>query len=209
MTEQNHLRFALDSAKTCVHTGQAHKAMEYLHSIRLEIEDMAGNALWAEHALIYAGALAAQNDPGAEYAFQEAIERCTALSEPNQYLLMTAHADFAKYLAGRRAPIKAREHYREAEKLAERLGLEECGASFTLCLIRLDLETRKDPQLTAFQRLREAAKDGYTAIQQRDAWVDYVSQFEGISPQLEAARKAGSSSVDFFRGILTTTRKPK
>jgi hypothetical protein len=207
MADHGNLRYTLDLARACVHKGEAPQALEHLKSIQLEIDDLVGTSFWAEHELIYAGALAGMNQPGADTVFEGAIKRCAELSEPDPALMMAAHEDYAKYLAGRGATERARQQYRQAEKIAESLAREECLAHFQMCLIRLRLEETNDPQRRAFQRLQQASKDGYTEVQQREAWIHYMDQFEGFAPQLVATRKGAEASVDYFRGVLSLIRR--
>jgi hypothetical protein len=209
MADYDNLRSTLDLAKACVHKGQAYQALEHLHSIQFEIDDLVGSSFWAEHAVIYAGALAGMNDAGAETAFEDALKRCGELSEPDLPLAMTAQADYAKYLAGRRATKRAREHYRQAEKIADALGREECVAHLQMCAIRLDLEEAKNPRLSAFQQLQQASKEGYTEIQQREAWFQYTDEIDGLGPQLVATRHGAQASVDYFRGLLSAIRRSR
>lgn len=208
MANHDNLRYTLDLARACVHKGQAPQALEHLKSIQFEIEDLAGSPFWAEHAVIYAGALAGMNDPGAETAFEDALKRCAELPESDLALAMTAHGDYAKYLAGRRAPHRARQHYRDAEKIADALKLEECVAHFQMCAIRLDLEeTKNSRRLSDFQQLQQASKEGYTEIQQREAWFHYTDEIDGLGPQLVATRHSAQASVDYFRGVLSEIRR--
>jgi len=207
MADHDKLRYTLDLAKACVHKGEAPQALEYLKSIQPEIEDLAGSSLWAKHDVIYAGALAGMNHPSAETAFEDALKRCAELSTPDPALAMTAHEDFARYLAGRQAMKRAQEQFRQAERIAEDLGREQCVAHFQMCTIRLELEQSKSPRLVAFRRLQEAAKDGSTEVQQREAWISYTEQFEGLAPQVVATRKGTEASVDYFRGVLSEIRR--
>ena len=207
MSGHDHLRYTLSLARTCVHQGQAHQALEYLNSIQLEIEDLAGTALSAEYELVYAGALAAMNEPTAEGVFEDALRHVEALAEPESALAMSAHEDYAKYLAGRHATKRARQHYQRAEKFADSLGREQCAAHYQMCVIGLDLQETKSPHLRAFQRLQEAAKDGYTEVQQREAWIHYTEQFGEFEPQLVATRKGAEASADYFRGVLSKIKR--
>jgi tetratricopeptide (TPR) repeat protein len=207
MADHADLRYTLDLAKTCVHQGQAHQALEHLRRIKLEIDDLVGDSLWAEHELIYAGALAAMNQGSAETAFEDALKRTEALSNPDLLLAMRVHGDYAKYLAGRCATKRARQQFQQAEKIAETLNREESVAHFQMCVIRLDLQETDDPRLQAFQRLQEAAKDGYHEVQQREAWIHYNEELGGIGLQLVATRKGMEGSVEYFRGVLSKIRR--
>jgi hypothetical protein len=208
MANKQKLRHTLDLAKACVHRGQAPQALEHLKSIQSEIEDLAGSSFWAEHELIYAGALAGMNNHDAKLVFEDAIGRCTRLSEPDPALLMTAHCDYAIYLAGRRATAnQACEHYRQAEQLADSLGLEESVAHFQMCVIGLDLQKTNSPQFAAFQKLQEASRDGYTEVQQREAWIHYTTELDGFGSQLVATRDGAKASTDYFRGVLSAIKR--
>jgi hypothetical protein len=207
MADRDNLRYTLDLARACVHKGEAPQALEYLKSIQSDVEDLVGNSPWAEHELIYAGCLAGMNEPGAETVFEDALKRCAELTEPDPALMMMAHEDYAKYLAGRRATKPARQQFRKAEEIAEGLGREECVAHFQMCLIRVDLEETNNSQLRAFRNLQQAAKDGYTEVQQREAWIHFTGESEGFAPQLVATRKGTEASVDYFRGVLSKIRR--
>ncbi len=207
MADHDNLRYTLNQAKACVYKAQAREALEHLRSIQSEIDDLVGDSLWAEHELIYAGALAAMNQPGAETAFKDTLERIEALSEPDFALAMMAHADYAKYLAGRPDAKRARHHYQQAEKFADSLSREECVAHFQMCIIRIGLKESNSPQLVAFQRLQEAAKDRCTEVQQREAWIHYTDQFEGLESYLVATRKGAEASVEYFHGVLSEIKR--
>lgn len=207
MASHDDLRYTLNLARACVHKGEALQALGHLKSIQFGIDGLVESSFWAEYQIIYAGTLAGMNDSGAEVAYEEALRCCAQLSVPNPSLAMTAHGDYASYLAGRRAPNRARAHYRQAEKLAETLDREECVAHFQMCVIRLDLEEAHSPHLTAFQRLQEAAKDGYTEVQQREAWIQYMEQFQSLASQVVATRHGGQASTDYFRGLLSAIRR--
>ena len=195
-------------ARACVIRGQAPQALAHLDSIRLEIDDFPGTYVWAEYALIYAGALAAMRDSAAEYSFDEALKRISQLSEPDPALQARAHGDFGKYLVERRSFRRAREQYRLAEKIAETLDQsDEDLAHYQMCLIGIELQERRDPQLPAFQNLKRAAMDGYTNIDQREAWFHYIDEFQRDSRQMIAARKGNEASVDYFRGVLSPLRR--
>jgi hypothetical protein len=209
MADHDNLRYTLDQAKACVHEAQPHRAIEYLKSVQSEIDDLVGDPLWAEHELIYAGALAAMNQLSAEPAFEDTLKRIEGLSEPDLRLAMRAHSDYAKYLAGkgRREAKRTRHHYQQAENLADKLGREECVAHFQMCIIRIGLEESNSSQLLAFQRLQEAAKDRSTEVQQREAWFHYTDQFEALEPHLLETRKGTEASVDYFRGVLSEIKR--
>jgi hypothetical protein len=209
MATDENMRHILDLAKACVHRGQAYQALAYLRDVQPDIDSRKGTSFWAEHEVIYAGALAGMNDPGAGTAFEDALKRCTELSEPDLLLTTTAHIDYAKYLAGRHAIKRAIEHYRHAEKIAETLGHEECVAHCQMCIIGLELVETGSPQLSAFQNLQKASKEGYTEIEQREAWIDYMQELEGLASQLVATRGSGRASADYFRGVLSKIRRSR
>jgi hypothetical protein len=206
--DEKKCRRVVDTARACVLRGQAPQALGHLDTIRLEIDDFAGTPVWAEYALIYAGALAAMRDPSAEYAFDDAFKRISQLSVLDPALQTRAHGDFAKYLVEQRSFRRAREHYRFAEKIAETLDeSDEVLAHFQMCLIGIDLQERRDPQLHAFQNLRRAAMDGYTDLDQREAWLHYVDEFQRDRRHMLAARKGNEASVDYFRGLLSSVKR--
>ena len=207
--DENRLRHILSLARACVHRGQAYQAFGHLRSIESEIDDLAGTSVWAEHLLTCAGALGAMRDSAsaAEEAFNEALNRISTLVEPDLALEMLGHEDFGKYLAEQRAFKRARNHYGLAERIAETLNQSEDVARIQLCIIRIDLAERKDPRLGAFQRLKEAAKDGYTHVEQREAWIHYTDTFQNYGAQLIATRKGSEASVEYFRGVLSLVRR--
>jgi hypothetical protein len=209
MADHDNLRYILDLARACVYKGEAPQALAHLKSIQPEIEDLVGSSFWAEHELIYAGALAGMNKVDAETAFEDTLKRCADLSQPDPVLMMIAHEDYARYLAGRHAIKRSREQYRKAEKIAESLGRDESLAHFEMCLIKLNLEEIKDPKLCAFQRLQEAAKDGYTEGQQLEAWFQYTEEIEGSGPYLVATRAGAEASADYFRGALSAIQRKR
>lgn len=208
MADHDNLRCTLDLAKTCVHRGQAPRALEHLRSVQSAIDDLPGTSLAAEFELIYAGALAGMNDRSAEMAFEDALKGIAELSEPDLALAMMAHGEYAKFLAGRRVTNRARQHYQQAERIADSLSLNEHAAHFQMCTIRIQLEQTGDlDQLRAFQKLQEAAKDTYTEVQQREAWINYVNEIEDTRKRLVAARKGGEPTVEYFRGALSHIRR--
>jgi hypothetical protein len=209
MADKKIVRHALDLARKCIHSGQPPQAFGHLNSIRAEMDTLIGNPLWAEDQSIYAVALAAMNDLGAEAAFREALSRIASLAESDLLLEMTTRGDFAKYLAGRCDHKRSREQYQEAEKIADKLELAEDVAHFQLCIIRIDLKEDGNPQLPAFQKLRGTTKEGYTAVEQRDAWIHYTEEVGLIGKHLVAARKGGEASVDYFRGVLSEIRRSR
>ncbi|HTQ60773.1 MAG TPA: hypothetical protein VMI32_11145 [Candidatus Solibacter sp.] len=143
----------------------------------------------------------------AERAFNDALERISMLEEPDPTLEMLGHEDNGKYLAERRAFMRARNHYGLAERIAERLDQIEDVARIQLCVIRIDLDERKDPRLKAFQRMKEAAKDGYTHLEQREGWIHYTDTFQKYGTQLISTRKGDEASVEYFRGVLSLIRR--
>lgn len=205
-TDEKRLRRVLDSARACVHRLEAPQGLALLHSIHLEIDDRPRTPMWVEHELIYAGALAAMKDPGAAAAFDNAFRRLSELPEPDPALEMLAHGDFGKYLAEQRAFARAREQYGLAERIAESLEQPEDVARFQMCVIRIDLAERKDPRFSAFQKLKEAARDGYTHVEQLEAWIHYVDTFQSYGQRL-LTRMGSDGSVDYFRGVLSEIRR--
>ncbi len=203
------LQAVLDTARGCVLRGQAHLALGHLNCIQSQIEDFVGTSLWVKHELIYAGALAGMRDPDAEAVFEETVKRLTNLSEADKPLEMLVHGDFGKYLAERRSYRHAREHYKIAERIAEYLDVAEDVAHYQMNIILLGLEEDRGPLLGAFQKLKEAAKDGYTPVEQREAWIHYTEAFQDSGAQLVAARKRCEASVDYFRGKLSEIRRDR
>jgi hypothetical protein len=207
MADTSNLRHILDQARSCIRQAQPHQALEYLRSIQHEMEDLTGSSLWAEHELVYACALAAMNEPAARTAFDEALRRIEGLSEPDLPLTMSAHADYAKYLAGRQSTKSARQHYQAAERIANALEREDCVAHFQMCIERIGLQESKSPHLDAFRKLQEAARDYCTELQKREAWIHYVDEFGEIEPQLVATRRSAEASVEYFRGVLSEIKR--
>jgi hypothetical protein len=209
-TDEKRIRCILDLARRCVLRGQAPQAIAHLDSVRLEIDDFAGTSVRAEYELIYAGVLAAMRDPGAEYAFDDAFQRISELSEPDPALKMRAHGEFGKYLAEQLSFRRAREQYRLAEKIAESLDdSDEDLAHFQMCLIGIELQEMGDSQLRAFQSLKRAATidGGANAVDQREAWFHYVDEFRSGTRQMLAARKGNEPTVDYFCGVLSQIRR--
>jgi len=209
-SEEKRIRDILDKARCCVLRGQAPQGIAYLDTIRLEIDDFVGTPLRAEYALIYAGALGATRDPAAEYEFSDTFKYLSELAEPDAALSMRAHGDFGKYLAEQKSFKRAREQYRLAEKIAETLEqCEEDLAHYQMCLIGIELQERRDPQLRAFQSLRRAAtiEDGASDADQREAWFRYIDEFRIDTRQMLAARKGNEPTVDYFRGILSQIKR--
>jgi hypothetical protein len=207
--DEKRIRDILDQARRHVLRCQAPQGLALLESIRLEIDDWVGASVWAEYELLYAGALGAMRDPGAEYSFEEAFKRISELTEPDPALQMRAHGDFGKYLAEQRSFMPARQQYRLAEKIAESLDqAEEDLARFQMCLIGIELQEQQDPRLRAFQNLRHAALlDGCIDTDQREAWFQYIDEFQREGRQMLAARKGNDASVDYFRGALSQIRR--
>ncbi len=211
MADEKMLQDILDKARGYVLRGQAHLALGQLNSIESQIEDLVGTAVWVKYELVYAGALGGMHHPGAEAAaeaaFQETLKRLGNLSEANEPLAMLVHGDFGKYLAEKCAYERAREQYKIAERVAENLDRAEDVAHYQLNVILLGLEEDRSPLLGAFQKLKEAAKDGYAAVEQLEAWIHYTEAFHNGVAQLVAARKHREPSVDYFRGKLSEIRR--
>jgi hypothetical protein len=207
--DEKKIRDILELARRCVLRCQAPQGLAQLESVRLEIDDWAGTSMSAEYELVYAGALGAMRDQGAEYAFEDAFKRISELSEADPALKMRAHGDFGKYLAEQRSFIRAREQYRLAEKIAETLDqAEEDLAHFQMCLIGIELQEQREPRLRAFQNLRRAAlMDGCTDTDQREAWFQYIDEFQRDGRHMVAARMGNDASVDYFRGALSQIRR--
>jgi len=205
--DEKTLQHDIDLARADVHRGEAHLALGRLNNIQTQVEQLSGSRLWAEHQLVFAGALAAMLDPDAHQAFAEALSRVSKLDDSEQELRMRLHEDFGKYLISKKAQKAAREQYVSAERAAEDLGRPEDVARHQLCIIRIDLQQEGGVRLTAFQNLKRAAKDGYTSVQQRQAWIHYLEESSEMGRRLLAARKGGEASVDYFRGVLSEIRR--
>ncbi len=209
--DEDKIRSVLKEARACVHRCQGPQALAHLNGIRLEIDDFIRKPVWAEYALVLAGALGAMTDPAAPSAFQEAFDRISQLAEPDPALRMLAHKDYGKYLAEQLAFGPAREQYRLGKKIAESLEhSDEDLAHFDLCLIGIELQERQDPYLRHFRSLmRAAAIEGATDVQQLGAWFVFVDEFQSGARPMLAARtaKATEPSVDFFRGLLTQLKR--
>jgi hypothetical protein len=118
-----------------------HVALEHLRTILRNTEDMPGTSVWAEHQLIYAGALAATGDEASELEFERALERIRNLPTRDIQLEMRAHEDFADFLVRfAHRPSLARQHYESARQLAVEHGLHEPSARLQLRIIKIDLE---------------------------------------------------------------------
>ncbi len=207
MTDEESVRHFLDLARRDVLRGQPYQALGHLRTIQSQIDSLPRTSPSAEHELIYAGALAGMNDPGAEAAFEGTFQRISELLEPDPALEMRAHEDFGKYLAGKCAHLTARKHFQSAERIAVDLDWPEDAARIQMCIVRINLETAKDPRLPSFQNLKQAAKDGFTAEEQQTAWIHYCNEIEDRERGLVAARKGDVASVDYFRGVLSAVRR--
>jgi hypothetical protein len=209
--DEEKIRRILKDARACVHRCQGPQAVAHLNSIRREIEDFVGEPIWAEYALVWAGALGAMTDPTAPSAFQEAFDRVFHLPDPDPELRMLAYRDYGKYLAEQLAFPAAREQYRLAEKIAETLDhSEEELAHLQLCLIGIELQETRDPHLRHFQSLKRAAAiEGATNRQQLQAWFGFIDAFQSDARPMLAARtaRAPEPSVDYFRGVLSQIKR--
>jgi hypothetical protein len=208
MADDKTLRQALDLARADVNRQQPHRALNQLRAIDIQIEDSPETYPWAEAKLISAEALAALEDPGAMYEFEEAIRRISSISERDLALEMRAHEHFAKHLAEKRHTGRAREHYQLAERIAEEAELREDADRIHLCIILIDLQSGHDPRLSSFQNLkRAAAEEANTYREQLAAWVHYLDEFRHRQTGLVYARQREVASVDYFRGVLSLIRK--
>ncbi len=207
MADEKMLRHILELARADVLRGQAPRALGHLRTVLSDIENLPETSIWAEYQLIYAGALAGMNDRGAEAAFEEVFTRISALQESDTELMFRAHEDFGRYLAGRHSQPLALTHYKSAERIALEAGMLEDAARVYLCIVRIDLESNRDPRLESLQNLKRAAKDLYTACEQQRAWVQYCQELEESGRVLVAARNGSVASVDYFRGALSTVRR--
>jgi hypothetical protein len=205
--DEKTLQHDLELARADVLRGEAPSALGRLKKIQLEIDDLHGTSLWANYQLVYAGALGAMMDPGTPAAFTETFERISELKEGGEVLAMRAHEGFAKFLVGSRSPRIARDHYQKAARIAEELGLLEEIAHYELCVISIDLEEERSPHRAAFHNLKQAAKSGYTAIEQSRAWIHYLEEIQEFGGRLLAARKGEEAEVGYFRGLLSKIRR--
>ncbi len=156
MADEKMLRHILELARADVLRGQAPRALGHLRTVLSDIENLPETSIWAEYQLIYAGALAGMNDRGAEAAFEEVFTRISALQESDTELMFRAHEDFGRYLAGRHSQPLALTHYKSAERIALEAGMLEDAARVYLCIVRIDLESNRDPRVASVDYFRGA-----------------------------------------------------
>lgn len=199
----------LEIARAEVIRLRPHVALEHLRTILRDVEDMPETSVWAEHQLIYAGALAATGDPASELEFERALERICNLATRNIELEMRAHEDFADFLVRfPRRPSLARQHYQSARQLAVERGLHEPSARLQLRIIKIDLESDQDPLVPSFRRFMKLSAELNCTDQERlQAWILYSGDSQKTKRGLRAARHGSMPSDEYFRGLLASVRQ--
>jgi len=208
MEDEEKLSRTLQLARDEIKRLNPTRAFEYLGAIEFDVCERRGTAIWAEHKLLFASALAETGNSAAKQEFDEALERIRNLPDRDLDLEMRIFEDYAKYLAcfeHRRS--KAREYLQAAREIALKQGLLEDSARLQLKIIKIDLEIDEDPRKECFQNLKKAAKElGASFQKQLAAWVHYCTEDKNSSLGMIAARKKGIASVGYFRGVLTLVK---
>ena len=207
MNDDEKLRRILNLARDAIIRLDAIRAVQYLKEIEQAVEDRKGTAIWAEHGLLSAGALAAAGNPAAEAEFEEALQRVLNLTDRDAGLEMRAYDDFAKFLAEfphRRS--RAREYNQSAWKVAVERGLREDSARLQLRITKIDLEIDGDRVgLADLQKLKQAARElGANYQIQLAAW--FRHRGESHETGMLAARGSSAASVDYFKGLLISIK---
>jgi hypothetical protein len=207
-TKKN-LRHILDLARAEIIRGNSSRALEYLRGARSDAEEVKGSTDWAEYQLLLADALAEAGDPTAQAEFEEAVQRACNLRDRDTVLEMRVYDDFGKFLVSfdEHQRSLAREYTQTAYELAVRRGQAEDSARLKLRIVMIDLKFNQNHAgIEAFRNLKKAAKDlGASYQRQLAAWVQYCGETQGI-PGMLAARGRRAASVDYFRGLLTSTQ---
>lgn len=207
------IRRAFELARDCVKRGEAPRALAHLHSVLHEIEDRPLTPEWAEYLVIYAGILASMKDEGAETAYNDAFKRISDVPGIPFHLQLRCHDDYGKHLGEKKSPDldRAIRHSEKAREIAESLHQSEDAARLQLRVIYLDLRRRNDAILPDIQNLRKAAReDGYTAVEQLEAWIAHSTELEQKGAYIKGARNRGRgcvANVDYWRGRLSEVRR--
>jgi len=207
--DEKTLRHVIDLARAEINHNRPNLAMEHLRTIREQIDGLRGLPLWAEFQMIYAEALSAMNLDGAEAEFEKALSRLSEMNPRESILEMRAEEHYAHFLSRKdRVPL-AREHYQSAETIAVDSGLREDADRIRLCVIKMDLQSSKDPQLKSFRNLKNAAAECESPnSRQLAAWIRYSDQRrEQIDRGLMNAREGAIASPDFFKGLLISLER--
>lgn len=203
----------LELARDCVKRAEAHQALGYLDSIYDDVEARPKTPEWAEHTLIYAGALAALSPRGddAEPVYEDALKRVYQVLSLPPMLLIRTHEDYAKYLVGRQAWDRATYHNQKARDVAQGADYREDIPRLELRGIRITLERNDSPIFPDFRNLRRAGREyGYTDLEQLEAWISHKVTLDRHSENLGAARGRGRgqvASVEYWRGKLSEVRR--
>src|ERR1700722_270309 len=88
----------LEMAKAAVLQLKPELALEYLHTVWRDVESQTETPLFVEYEILMGDALAARRDEAASYHYEQAIEGCERLREPEPKLKMIAHEHFGNHL---------------------------------------------------------------------------------------------------------------
>jgi hypothetical protein len=208
------IRRILELARDCVKRAEAHQALGYLDSIHDDVEERPQSPEWAEHTLIYAGALAAlapRGDRTAEAVYEDAVKRVYQVPSAPPMLLIRTHEDYAKYLVGHQAWSRAAHHNQKARDVAQSADYGEDIPRLELRGIRIALERNDSPILPDFRNLRKAGREyGYRDLEQLEAWISHKVTLDRHSENLGGARGRGRgqvASVEYWRGKLSEVRR--
>jgi hypothetical protein len=203
------LRHILDSARKEINRQNAPLAMEYLDSIRHELEELGEGPLWAEHRLLLAEAEGAKGDPAAESLFEEALERIVNLPDTRSDMELRAREHFGDYLlCFAHRPSLAQPQYERAKIIAIESRLFEEGAHISLKLIRVHLEIDHDEELANYKIFRGvASKRGYTHQVQLAGWTVHTGNMGKQQVGMRFARQRTVASEEYFINLLESVRK--
>jgi hypothetical protein len=210
MPSELQMKHTLHLARKAIFELKQSLAFELLRSIQNDVEILPHTSVSAEHQLLYADALALSKTTAdaAESEFRSALQQICDLQVSDVELEMRGHEDYGNYLARfKRLRSRAREQYQSAKRLAVQSTLLEDSSRLELSIIKIDLESDESPQITAFQNFKKAAAElGCTFQEQLAGWMVFSGEFEEQVPTLVAARNAGKTPVDYFRGLLKSIK---
>ena len=206
------IRITLDSANRETVRGRADMAIQLLQGIKDDVDALSGTSEWVEFPLQIGEALSAQHDPDAETFFEEASDRATSTGVAPE-LLIRLHENFGLFYASvARRPSRARQEFERAKEAAVQAHLSEEIARIDLKVIRLDLDTDKDPEIDNFATLKRVARrGGFTWAEQLRAWYQHLGRPPELGRNLRFARgvkkkKVEKKADDYFLGLLSSVR---
>ena len=200
------IRDVLDAARG--HINRQHPGLAKCELRRIEHEVVTDTVDWAEHRLLLAEAFRAEMDPACESFFIEAITCMKSLSEPPISLLIQAMEHWGDFLCAMRRPSKARGLYEEAHQFAiESQCNEDVKAHLKLRLIRIDLETDRDPQLENYKVMKRVAERVDCPFsKQLCVWFLHMGTMEQQEQNLRFARKKHLATESYFENIFDSVR---